>query len=61
MSVVLVDYGAGNLRSLSAALTRAGVVPVVSGDAGTVRDCSLAVIAGVGHLSSAARFSVSYR
>ena len=55
MSVVLVDYGAGNLRSLSAALARAGVVPVVSGDPGTVRDCSLAVIAGVGHLASAAR------
>ena len=55
MSVVLVDYGAGNLRSLSAALARAGVAPIVSGDAGTVRDCSLAVIAGVGHLASAAR------
>jgi glutamine amidotransferase len=55
VSVVLVDYGAGNLRSLSAALARAGVAPVVSGDAGTVRDCSLAVIAGVGHLASAAR------
>jgi imidazole glycerol-phosphate synthase subunit HisH len=55
VSVVLVDYGAGNLRSLSAALARAGVVPVVSGDPATVRDCSLAVIAGVGHLASAAR------
>ena len=55
MTVVLVDYGAGNLRSLSAALARAGVAPVVSGDADTVRDCSLAVIAGVGHLASAAR------
>jgi len=59
MKVVLVDYGAGNLRSVSAALLRAGAEPVVSTDAGEVLESPLAVIAGVGHVESAARGLVS--
>jgi glutamine amidotransferase len=55
VKVVLVDYGAGNLRSVSAALSRAGASPVVSTDAGDVLEAPLAVIAGVGHVESAAR------
>ena len=34
VKVVIADYGAGNLRSLSAALTRAGAEPVVTTDPG---------------------------
>jgi imidazole glycerol-phosphate synthase subunit HisH len=52
--VVLADYGAGNLRSLSSALARAGVEPVVTVDARCVREAPLALIAGVGHVQSAA-------
>ena len=48
MRVAIADYGAGNLRSLSSALARAGVEPVVTVDA------RLALIAGVGHVQSAA-------
>ena len=55
MRVVIADYGAGNLRSVTSALLRAGCDPVVSVDAATVRDAPLAVIAGVGHVESAAR------
>ena len=55
MRVVIADYGAGNLRSVSSALARAGCEPQVSVDAASVRDASLAVIAGVGHVESAAR------
>ena len=55
MSVVLVDYGAGNLRSVSAAFARAGAETVVSTDPDVVRGAALAVIAGVGHVESAAR------
>jgi imidazole glycerol-phosphate synthase subunit HisH len=55
VKVVLVDYGAGNLRSVDAAFARAGVQPVVATDARSVRECALAVIAGVGHVESAAR------
>ena len=55
MKVVLADYGAGNLRSVCAALQRAGASPEISTDPGAVREAPLAVIAGVGHLESAAR------
>jgi imidazole glycerol-phosphate synthase subunit HisH len=54
MKVAIADYGAGNLRSLSSALLRAGVEPVVTVDPGVVRDAPLALIAGVGHVESAA-------
>ena len=55
MKVVLADYGAGNLRSVASALGRAGAEAEVSVDATTVRDAELTVIAGVGHVESAAR------
>jgi len=55
MRVVLADYGAGNLRSVCAALERAGASPEISTDPAAVRDAPLAVIAGVGHVESAAR------
>jgi glutamine amidotransferase len=54
VKVVLADYGAGNLRSLSSALTRAGAEPVVTIDPELVADAPLAMIAGVGHVGSAA-------
>lgn len=55
MSIVLVDYGAGNLRSVSAAFARAGAEPFVTTDPNLVREATLAVIAGVGNVESAAR------
>ena len=55
MKVVLADYGAGNLRSVCAALERAGAAPEISTDPAAVREAPLAVIAGVGHVESAAR------
>ena len=55
VEVVLCDYGAGNLRSVSAAFARAGATTVVSTDPVEVLEAPLAVIAGVGHVESAAR------
>jgi glutamine amidotransferase len=55
MKVVLADYGAGNLRSVASAFARAGAEPVATTDPTLVRDAPLAVIAGVGHVASAAR------
>ncbi|MHB1243522.1 MAG: imidazole glycerol phosphate synthase subunit HisH [Gaiellaceae bacterium] len=55
MRVVVADYGAGNLRSVCAALVRAGAEPVVSTEETAVREAPLAVIAGVGNVESAAR------
>jgi glutamine amidotransferase len=52
--VAIADYGAGNLRSLSSALARAGVDAAVTTDAAEVREARLALIAGVGHVESAA-------
>jgi glutamine amidotransferase len=53
--VALVDYGAGNLRSVTSALRRAGAEAEITVDALAVEDAPLAVIAGVGHVESAAR------
>ena len=54
MRVAIADYGAGNLRSLSSALARAGVHPIVTTDPDLVVEAPLALIAGVGHVESAA-------
>ena len=54
MKVAVADYGAGNLRSVCSALTRAGAQPVVTKDAAEVATASLAVVAGVGHAARAA-------
>jgi len=54
MRVAVADYGAGNLRSLCAALARAGAEPVVTTDPVEVREAALAFVAGVGHVGSAA-------
>ena len=55
VKVVLADYGAGNLRSVTSAFARAGAEASITTDADAVREAPLAVIAGVGHVESAAR------
>jgi len=55
VKVVLADYGAGNLRSVTSAFTRAGAEASITTDPEEVRAAPLAVIAGVGHVESAAR------
>ena len=54
MKVVLADYGAGNLRSVCSALSRAGAQPFVTKDPAEVAAAPLAVVAGVGHAARAA-------
>ena len=54
MKVVLADYGAGNLRSVCSALARAGAEPRVAGGPTEVLAAPLVVVAGVGHVASAA-------
>ncbi|MGI8553346.1 MAG: imidazole glycerol phosphate synthase subunit HisH [Dehalococcoidia bacterium] len=48
MSVVIVDYGAGNLRSVQKAVERAGYVPVITDDPQQVRDARALILPGVG-------------
>ena len=55
MKIVLADYGAGNLRSVTSAFERAGAEAAITVDPELVREAPLAVIAGVGHVESAAR------
>jgi glutamine amidotransferase len=49
----MIDYGAGNLRSLRAAFERAGAGVEVSDDPATVAGAGLVVIPGVGQAATA--------
>lgn len=53
--VVVVDYGAGNTRSVRAALTRLGRSSVVSSTTSAIRDADFVVLPGVGSARSAMR------
>ncbi len=51
--VVVVDYGAGNTRSVRAALTRLGRTSVVSSATSAIREADFVVLPGVGSARSA--------
>jgi len=53
--VVLIDYGAGNLRSLTAAFERLGAAVTVTGEAERVRAAPRLVLPGVGAAEPAMR------
>lgn len=48
ISVGVIDYGVGNLRSVANALRHVGAEPVVSDDAGTLMACERIIFPGVG-------------
>jgi glutamine amidotransferase len=52
--VAVVDYGAGNLRSVARALERSGLSPVVTGDAAEVAAADAVCLPGVGAFAAAA-------
>ena len=49
----VVDYGAGNLRSVAKALSRSGFAPEVSSDPAAVRAADVVVLPGVGAFADA--------
>ena len=53
MIATMVDYGAGNLRSLRAAFERAGAEVAVTDDPEQVAQAGFVVIPGVGQAASA--------
>jgi glutamine amidotransferase len=53
--IAVVDYGAGNLRSVAKALARSGLDPEVSADPGVVRAADAVVLPGVGAFADAMR------
>lgn len=55
MRSVVVDYGAGNLRSIERALERAGLRPRVVDDPAAVGTPDLLVLPGQGHFGQVAR------
>jgi glutamine amidotransferase len=52
-SIAVVDYGAGNLRSVAKALLRSGLAPLVTGDPDAVRGADAIVLPGVGAFADA--------
>ena len=55
MKIVIIDYGAGNIRSLLFAFNRLGYKAVVSNEEGVIRSADKVVFPGVGEASSAMR------
>ena len=54
-SIAVLDYGSGNLHSVSRALAAAGARPVVTADPAVVADADALVIPGVGHFGACVR------
>ncbi len=48
MPVVIIDYGAGNLRSVQKAVERAGFTPIVTDDPKLVQSAEAVILPGVG-------------
>jgi glutamine amidotransferase len=53
--IAVLDYGSGNLHSVSRALAHAGGVPVVTGDPREIATADALVIPGVGHFGHCVR------
>ena len=53
MNVVLVNYGAGNIKSLQFALERLGITGILSSDATEILEADKVIFPGVGEASSA--------
>ena len=54
-SVAVLDYGAGNLRSVQRALERAGATVTVTDDAAVAAQADALVVPGVGHYGQCVR------
>jgi glutamine amidotransferase len=56
MKVAIIKYNAGNIRSVTFALERIGVSPVITDDAEEIRSADRVVFPGVGEASSAMNY-----
>lgn len=56
MSVVIVKYNAGNVQSVTYALNRLGVVPLISNEPEVIKSADYVIFPGVGEASTAMRF-----
>jgi len=55
VTIAVLDYGSGNLHSVSRALARVGGHPIVTGDPYDVANADALVIPGVGHFGTCVR------
>lgn len=55
-TVAVVKYNAGNIRSMSCALQRLGIQPVVTDDPAQLRDADKVIFPGVGEASTAMKY-----
>jgi len=53
MNIVIIDYGAGNIKSLQFALGRLGFTAVLSSNKEEIRNADKVIFPGVGHADSA--------
>jgi glutamine amidotransferase len=53
MKIVIIDYGAGNVRSVQFALERLGYEAICTNDTDKIRDADKVIFPGVGEASSA--------
>lgn len=53
MKIVIIDYGAGNTKSVLFALERLGIKAIVSADASIIRQADGVIFPGVGHAKPA--------
>ncbi|MFT6053985.1 MAG: glutamine amidotransferase [Roseivirga sp.] len=56
MSLVIIDYNAGNVQSVTYALQRLGIEPVLSADPEVIQRADRVIFPGVGEASTAMRF-----
>jgi len=56
MKIVIIKYNAGNIRSVTFALERIGITPILSDDPEIIRTADKIIFPGVGEASSAMRF-----
>ena len=54
-TIAVLDYGSGNLHSVSRALARVGGTPLITGDPAEVAGADALVIPGVGHFGACIR------
>ncbi len=54
-TIAVLDYGSGNLHSVSRALARVGGTPLITGDPAEVGGADALVIPGVGHFGACMR------
>ena len=54
-TIAVLDYGSGNLHSVSRALARVGGTPLITGEPAEVGNADALVIPGVGHFGACMR------